>query len=175
MWGMSPLHDQDRSAKYRAFRRPLKQPIPFVDDLWKRGEFVSPMVIPETLRTEDFYLGDFGLAMKTSDSQVQRGHPPSQFCSPDWKGQCDRSDALDEWYDPGTRVDPNHDLAATIRYYRPDVDDVEMRLVLAFMQRVFTYVPEERLSARELMGDPVFIAIMEKYGVDGHSNVVNRL
>lgn len=58
MWGMVPLHDLSRSAKYKALGRPLKQIIPFVD-LWKEGELVGPAKMPENLRTEQFYLGDW--------------------------------------------------------------------------------------------------------------------
>jgi hypothetical protein len=79
---MTPLHNLNRSAKYDALGRPLKRIIPFVD-LWKQGELVRPVQVPETLRTEDFYLGDFGLAMKVDDPVTQPGYPPMQFCSPE--------------------------------------------------------------------------------------------
>lgn len=67
MWGLAPFHDpSSRSAKYKALGRPLKQIIPFVD-LWKKGELVRPIEVPESLCTEKFYLGDFGTAMKVGD------------------------------------------------------------------------------------------------------------
>lgn len=49
MWGMAPLYDLNRSAKYEALGRPLKEIIPFVN-LWKQGELVWPLKIPENLR-----------------------------------------------------------------------------------------------------------------------------
>lgn len=54
-----------RSAKYEALGRPLKQMIP-VDNLWKQGELVGPVKIPQSLHTKKFYLGDFGLAKKVT-------------------------------------------------------------------------------------------------------------
>lgn len=81
MWGMAPLQNLDRKAKYQALGRPAKAPIDL--DLWKRGEFVRPANIPEDLRTDQFYLGDFGLAMKVGAPIMQEGHPPQSFCSPE--------------------------------------------------------------------------------------------
>ena len=82
MWGMAPLHHFNRSAKYEALGRPLKQIIPFVD-LKEQGELAGPVKIPEKLRKE-FYLGDFSLAAKLdTDHAIQAGYPPLQFCSPD--------------------------------------------------------------------------------------------
>lgn len=82
MWGMAPLHNLKRNAKYEALGRPLKQTIPYVD-LCKKGELVQPVEVPKSLRTDEFFLGDFGLAKKLSDSVTQRGYPPSQYCSPE--------------------------------------------------------------------------------------------
>ncbi|KAJ6138827.1 hypothetical protein N7471_005313 [Penicillium samsonianum] len=96
MWGMAPLHNLNRSAKYEAVGRPLKQTIPFVD-LWKKGELVRAVEVPENLRTEEFFLGDFGLAKKLSDSETQLGYPPSQFCSPERLHGKDPSLACDMW------------------------------------------------------------------------------
>ncbi|OJI86614.1 hypothetical protein ASPTUDRAFT_53779 [Aspergillus tubingensis CBS 134.48] len=96
MWGMQPLHHLPRSAKYKALGRPLKQTIP-VDDLWKEGELVGPAKIPPSLQTQKFYLGDFGLAKKLSDSVTPRGYPPLQYCSPDRLHRQDPSPACDMW------------------------------------------------------------------------------
>lgn len=215
MWGMVPLHNLSRSAKYEALGRPLKQVIPFVD-LWKQGELVRPVEIPENLRTEEFYLGDFGLAMKLGDSVTQRGYPPMQFCSPDrlhrkdpsfacdmwsymmifaelyfgyppfptflkggiitgivrclgplpeqWKGLYTHPGGLGSWYDQRKTPDPNNDLASTIAYFRPDADLIERQHMQSIMNRVFTYCPEKRLTATQLMQDSSFRAIMDKYG-----------
>ncbi|EEH02630.1 protein kinase [Histoplasma capsulatum G186AR] len=214
MWGMVPLHDLSRSAKYKALGRPLKQIIPFVD-LWKEGELVGPAKIPENLRTEEFYLGDFGLAVKLGDP-VPRGYPPMQFCSPDrlhrkgpsfacdmwsymilfaelylgyppfpthlkggiisgiirclgplpeeWKGLYTHPGSLDSWYDQQKTSDPDHDLASTIAYFCPEADPVEQKHVHSIMSSVFSYYPENRLTATQLLQDPSFRAIMHKYG-----------
>ncbi|KAJ5795896.1 kinase domain-containing protein [Penicillium psychrosexuale] len=74
MWGMVSLRGLDRSAKYETLGRPLKQTIPFVD-LWKKGELVRQVDVPENLRTEEFFLGDFGVAQKLGDSVTQLGFP----------------------------------------------------------------------------------------------------
>ena len=60
----------------------MKQIIPFVN-LWKRGDLVSPVKVPEDFRTDEFYLYDFGLAKKIDESSTQRGYPPMHSCSPD--------------------------------------------------------------------------------------------
>ncbi|OGM49434.1 kinase domain-containing protein [Aspergillus bombycis] len=215
MWGMVPLHTLNRRAKYEALGRPLKQAIPFVE-LWKQGELVRPIQNPEALRTDDFYLGDFGLAMKLGDPTYQRGYPPMQFCSPDrlhktepsfacdmwsymvifaelyldyppfatwikggiiagmvrclgplpeqWKGLYNHPGGLDSWYDQHQMPDPNHDHAATIAYFRPDVDPVEREHVHSIMSKVFTYCPEKRLTATEPLQGRSFRAIMDTYG-----------
>ncbi|KAJ6016791.1 hypothetical protein N7451_000170 [Penicillium sp. IBT 35674x] len=83
MWGMAPLDHLDRSAKYEALGRPLKQTIPG-PELWKKGELVTPVKIPEAFRTDDFYLNDFGIAKK-------------DFCSPERIHGKDPSFACDMW------------------------------------------------------------------------------
>lgn len=71
---------------------------------------------------------------------------------------------LDSWYDQDQTPDPKHDLASKIAYYRPDADSVEQQLVHAMMSKVLTYNIEERLTATQLLRDPSFRAIMDKYG-----------
>ncbi|OOO07439.1 hypothetical protein OAory_01039390 [Aspergillus oryzae] len=82
MWGMAPLHNLSRSAKYEALGRPPRQIIPLVD-LWKQGELVRPVELPENLRTDEFYLSNFGLAMKLGNPIIPKGYPPTDFCFPD--------------------------------------------------------------------------------------------
>lgn len=81
MWGTAPLHHLSRSAKHKALGRPLRQVIDDID-LWKRGELVQPLQVPESLRTEDFYIGDFALAKKVGESATQRGYPPMHSALP---------------------------------------------------------------------------------------------
>jgi serine/threonine protein kinase len=118
--------------------------------------------------------------MQLGDPLIPRGYPPMQFCSPDRLHEKDPSFAcdmwgymiifaelylgLDSWYDQGITPDPKHDLASTIAYWRPDADPAERELVHSIMNRVFTYSPEERLTATQLLQDPSFRAIMDKYG-----------
>ncbi|KAJ5384135.1 protein kinase domain protein [Penicillium concentricum] len=212
---MAPLDNLSRSAKYEALGRPLKQSIPYVE-LSKKGELVQPLQIPEYLRTEEFYLGDFGLAKKLSDSVTQMGFPPSDYCSPerlhgkdpslacdmwsymvvfsvlylrfpplpswipggiiagcvarlgplplDWKGLYIRPGVDDFWYDQSQTPNPKHNLASTIAQFRPDADPIERQHVFSIMCKVFQYSPEKRLTATQLLHDPSFRAIMDKYG-----------
>ncbi|OOQ90220.1 kinase domain-containing protein [Penicillium brasilianum] len=213
--GMAPIDGLSRSAKYELLGRPLKQTIPFVD-LWKEGELVSPVKVPEDLRTDEFYLCDFGSAKKISDLTTQRGYPPMHYCSPDrlhkqepsfacdmrsyiaifsmlyltfppfptfpeggvvsgmveclgplpeqWKGLYTHPGGLDSWYDQSQSPDPDNDLAAKIAYFRPDTDLVERQHVQSIMSKVFVYHPEKRPTAIELLRDPSFRAIMDRYG-----------
>ncbi|KAL4932072.1 kinase-like protein [Aspergillus undulatus] len=170
IWGMAPLQHLSRSAKYEALGRPLKQTIPSAE-LWKRGESVRPMEIPENLRTDDFYLGDFGLAMKVGDSVAQTGYPPMHYMinfSELYLGQ----PPFNPWYRGGvltsiinflvkTRA-PKKDFISEIARYRPDTDPDERELVLSIMQKVFIYSPEKRLTATQLLADPSFKALMAR-------------
>ena len=213
MWGMASLHNLNRSAKYEAFGRPLKE---IISDFWKQGELVGPVEIPEDLRTEQFYLGDFALAKKLADSMAQPGYPPSLFCSPErlhgkdsgfacdmwsymvifgvlylgcapftpifrggiisgitlslgplpeqWKGLYVWSGSHDSWYDQHKTPHPKWNLESRIAYLRPDADPVEQQLVHSIMSKVFVYNPEERITASQLLRDPSFRALMDRYG-----------
>ncbi|KAI2184890.1 hypothetical protein LOZ20_006865, partial [Ophidiomyces ophidiicola] len=60
-------------------------------------ELVMLLEVPKDVRTEEFYLGDFGIAMEVGDSTVQHGYPTLEFCSPDrLHGECP-SFACDMW------------------------------------------------------------------------------
>ncbi|KAK6823928.1 hypothetical protein RU639_006437 [Aspergillus parasiticus] len=82
MCGITPPLGLSRSAKYEVLGRPLKEIIPVVK-LWKQRELVGPLAMPENLRTEKFYLGDFVLAMKVDTPVTRKGNPPMKFCSPE--------------------------------------------------------------------------------------------
>lgn len=215
MWGMTPINSFSRSTKYELLGPPLRQTIPFVD-LWKKGELVSPVKVPDDLRTSEFYLCDFGLAKRIGDITTQRGYPPMHYCSPDrlhkqqpsfacdmwsymaifsmlyltfppfptfldggvvsgmveslgplpeqWKGRYTHPGGLDSWYDQSKSPSRDYNLAATIAYFRPDADLVERQHVQSIMSKVFVYHPEERPTAAELLRDPSFRAIMDRYG-----------
>lgn len=51
-----------------------------------------------------------------------------------------------------------------IARFRPDAEEIEREHVRSIMSRVFIYCPEERLTATQLLQDPLFRAIMSKYG-----------
>lgn len=213
MWGVVPLHNLSRRAKYEALGRPLKQ---IISDFWKRGERVWPVKIPDDLRTEKFYLGDFALAKKLTDPMTPDGCPPSEFCSPErlhgidsgfacdmwsymvifgvlylrfapfravlpggiisgitsclgplpeqWKGLYPYAEGLDSCYDQNQEPNPKHTLTSKIAYFRPDADPVERQLVHSIMSKVFIYHPEERITAEQLLRDPSFRALMDRYG-----------
>lgn len=212
---MKPLDGLDRGAKYERLGRPLKETIPYVD-LWKPGELVWPVDIPESLRTEDFYLGDFGSAMKLGDPVVRKCFPPVQFLSPgrlygmhpscacgmwshmavfavlylgqspfhaffeggimtcivkcfgplpeQWRGLYVHPKGLNSLYDQSGTPDPKHDLTARLAHFRKDTDPAERELVRIIMCKVFTYDLEKRLTATQLLHDPTFRALMNKYG-----------
>ncbi|PYH72131.1 protein kinase family protein [Aspergillus vadensis CBS 113365] len=96
LWGMAPLHNLSRTAKYELLTRPLKETIQDVG-LWKPGELMRPIQVPEALHTEDFYLADFSLAMKVGDPVAQPGDPPLCFCSPERLHGEPPSFACDMW------------------------------------------------------------------------------
>ncbi|KAL4963728.1 kinase-like domain-containing protein, partial [Aspergillus stella-maris] len=96
MWGLSSIDHLTRSAKYEAVGRPQKESIPFVE-LWKPGELVIPLEFPDSLRTDQVYLGDFGLAKRLNDPETERGYPPPQYCSPERLHGKGPSFACDMW------------------------------------------------------------------------------
>ncbi|WEW59585.1 hypothetical protein PRK78_005059 [Emydomyces testavorans] len=96
MWGMVFLSHLSREAKYSILGRPQKAVID-EEDLWKPGELVQPVEVPENLCTETFYLGDFGLAMKLGTSAAEYGLPPIEFCAPERLFNAPPSIASDMW------------------------------------------------------------------------------
>ncbi|WEW57453.1 hypothetical protein PRK78_002920 [Emydomyces testavorans] len=94
MWGIASLANLPKDAKYQALGRPHKVAL---TQLWKPGEIVKPFMVPETLRTDNFYLGDFGLAMKLGSPVVESGRPPIGYCSPDQYFTKHPTTACDIW------------------------------------------------------------------------------
>ncbi|KAL4958664.1 uncharacterized protein BDV14DRAFT_186266 [Aspergillus stella-maris] len=70
----------------------------------------------------------------------------------------------DTLYDQSQKPNPGFTFEAQIARLIPHSDPVEQGLVLDIMKKVFTYYPEKRPSASELLKDPFFRAIMERYG-----------
>lgn len=81
-----------------------------------------------------------------------------------WKGLYTYSGGMDSWYDQSRSPNPKCDLASRIAKFQPDVDPIERQHVQSIMSKVFTYDPEKRPSATELLRDPSFRAIMDRYG-----------
>jgi serine/threonine protein kinase len=83
-----------------------------------------------------------------------------------WKGDykalglCD-----DSWYDQSRTPNPEslRTLEAKIRHARPDVSPTERDHVLSIMSKGFSYLPEDRPSATQLLQDASFKAVMEIY------------
>ncbi|KAJ6036100.1 hypothetical protein N7540_000379, partial [Penicillium herquei] len=77
-----------------------------------------------------------------------------------WKS-CTPIGGLDSWYDQSRSSDPENDLVSKIAYYRPDSDPAERELVISIMMKVFIYEPEKRLTARELLHNSEWRALMD--------------
>ena len=83
-----------------------------------------------------------------------------------WKGcynsyvttfsKCDNS-----WYDQRRKPSRDFNLESLIKRERPEVSEVERNHLLNILFKGFSYSPQDRLSARELLQDPSFQAIME--------------
>ncbi|CAK46888.1 uncharacterized protein An16g05480 [Aspergillus niger] len=116
-------------------------------------ELVRAIEVPANLRTEDFYLGDFGLVMKVGDSVAQPGYPPLEFCSPERLHGKDPSFACDMWsYMIISFIyqghPPFHDPRIRVRTsFNPMPIRLNENLCSPLCKKVFIYSPEERLTA----------------------------
>ncbi|CAG7973711.1 unnamed protein product [Penicillium nalgiovense] len=81
-----------------------------------------------------------------------------------WKGLYTHPGGLDLWYNQSQSPDLRYIIAKKIAYFRPDADLAERQHVESIMSKVFIYKPEKRLTVKELLRDPSFRAIMERYG-----------
>lgn len=75
-------------------------------------------------------------------------------------GSCQAS-----WYDPQRRPRPELALDMMLSMHRPDISKMEEQHVLRILQRGFSYIPERRFTASQLLRDPSFKALMEIYGL----------
>lgn len=92
------------------------------------------------------------------ESMVKRLGPMPQR----WKN-CLVDKSFDSWYDPKTKPLPEFTLEKYIVKILPDIDPVEKGHVLSLLTRGFSYEPEKRLTAAQLLQDPSFKALMAKY------------
>ena len=94
MWGMKSLDAYDTTTIYEHFGQPRQFDL---GRLWKRGDLVKQMTIPETLREDNIYLGDFGMAIKDGTAVTTKVQTPTRFCAPERFHKADPSFASDMW------------------------------------------------------------------------------
>jgi hypothetical protein len=83
------------------------------------------------------------------------------YSSPGNKSWYDQSN--DSWYDQGRRPNGEKDLETMIKKKRPEASPIEQKHILSIMSKGFSYLPEGRLTATELLRDALFKAVMEIY------------
>ncbi|KAK0107083.1 hypothetical protein ONS95_003792 [Cadophora gregata] len=94
MWGLKCLDEYDTNEIYRR----LGQPRHFgLGGLWKQGDLVKSMTVPETLREDNICLGDFGMAIKADTAVNIKIQTPATFCAPERFHATDPSFASDMW------------------------------------------------------------------------------
>jgi serine/threonine protein kinase len=94
MWGITPLDNLDKKAKYEHLGRPQKIPI---SAIWGKAELVKTAEIPKSLLTETIYLGDFGMAFKAGTKVERKVLSPHLFRAPELFHNVDPSFASDMW------------------------------------------------------------------------------
>ncbi|GAB0139150.1 hypothetical protein EsDP_00007363 [Epichloe bromicola] len=84
---------------------------------------------------------------------------------PQWNGMYNAGDTPeDSWYDQTQIPYALVTLEEIVKRARPEIFHTERKLVLSVFSKVFTYLPEKRLTAAELLQNKDFNAIMELYG-----------
>ncbi|EFR01101.1 serine/threonine protein kinase [Nannizzia gypsea CBS 118893] len=216
--GIAPLENHTRKYKYERLGRPLKLSIEkwLEENIWKPGQLVAPVKIPEDLQEDIFYLGDFSLAINVGErvTPEREGRPPVDYCSPErlhgfppstacdmWSYMCVFSEFYlgfrvigkglgdgiipamveslgplpaewkgrlfweyeDQWYDQNIEPNPQRPFEDRIKRLRPDIDQAELELVSSLFRRGFRLEPEKRPTAAELLQDPSFKALMDRY------------
>lgn len=82
----------------------------------------------------------------------------------EWKGHyISPKSSIDSWYDQNNQPSPTFNLRAQVEYLRKDADPAERELVYSILSRGFSYSPEKRLTATQLLQDPSFKALMDRY------------
>lgn len=69
----------------------------------------------------------------------------------------------DSWYDQSRKPRPERTLAAMIKRARPEASQTETDNVLSVMSKGFSYLPESRMSAAQLLEDASFKTVMQIY------------
>jgi len=80
-----------------------------------------------------------------------------------WKGHYNAFGSCndDSWYDQDNK--PHRSLGTIVMRARPDISPTELNHVLSIMSKGFSYLPENRLSATQLLQDSSFKAVMDIY------------
>ena len=83
----------------------------------------------------------------------------------EWKG-CYNSWGTcgDWWYDQCRKPNAKKSLESIIKMKRPEVGEVERNHMVSIMKQVFTYSPDLRPTATQLLQHRSFQAVMEIYG-----------
>lgn len=94
MWEMKSLDQYDVTTKYEYLGRPEKLKL---GELWKPGDLVRPMTVPQWLLGDRVYLGDFGMAIAAGTPVDFKVQTPAIFCAPERYHNMDPSFASDMW------------------------------------------------------------------------------
>ncbi|KAL4800129.1 kinase-like domain-containing protein [Aspergillus venezuelensis] len=173
------------TAEFTLFGRPSKMIIP-EHNVWRKGELVTPMKVPESHWTDRIYLGDFGLSKKLTNAETPKGYPPKEFCSPerlhgfaptaayDIRSYMVQGGAVggtvqtlgplpEEW--KGTYSHSGGDYTLYDESQKPN-KEFTLEAQIARLSPHSDPVERglKRPSASELWEDPSFRAIMERYG-----------
>ncbi|KAK7416843.1 hypothetical protein QQX98_004901 [Neonectria punicea] len=82
-----------------------------------------------------------------------------------WKGAYKGGPSDDSWYDQERELEATMAPEEKILRLRPDISLAEQQLVFSVFRRGFSYVPENRLTAAQLLEDRSFMEVMAIYGL----------
>ena len=81
-----------------------------------------------------------------------------------WRGRYDDSSRNnDSWYGQSRKAKPEKTLEAVVSRIRPDVSVSERYHVVSLMTKGFRYLPQDRITAAELLRDESFQQVMGFY------------
>ncbi|KAF5656301.1 CMGC kinase [Fusarium circinatum] len=153
--GTSVSEKVQSPAIYCAPERVYDQDPTFATDMW------SYMCI-----FAELYMG-FALFYGGSNSSIVScmvrsvGHLPAE-----WKGTFKAGGAENDWwYDQDHELEPTASLEHRVARLRPDINAEEKELVLSVLWKGLSYQPQDRLTARQLLEDASFKALLKLYGV----------
>lgn len=82
----------------------------------------------------------------------------------EWKGlYLNSQDVSEWWYDQDYKINPEFNLRTMIANARPEADPVEVQHAYSLMVKGFSCNPAKRPTSTQLLQDPSFKYIMEKY------------